>query len=78
MLEMSGEYDDNPTVSILTLSTQQEVTEDAEVSIVIWNMIIDKSISNNILYIRYSLNLPLLNLELPTIPRGKFSWFNLQ
>jgi len=33
MLEMNGEYDDDPTVS--TLSTQQEVTEDAEVSIVI-------------------------------------------
>ncbi|XP_050058018.1 uncharacterized protein LOC126550454 isoform X2 [Aphis gossypii] len=30
MLEMSGEYDDNPTVSIQTLSTQKEVTEDAE------------------------------------------------
>ncbi|XP_050058035.1 uncharacterized protein LOC126548837 isoform X2 [Aphis gossypii] len=34
MLEMNGEYDDNPTVSILTLSTQQEVTENAEATVI--------------------------------------------
>lgn len=45
MLEMNEENDVTPTIS--SLSAQQVVAEDVKVCIVIWNMISDKSISNN-------------------------------